>query len=776
MKRTRAKAPLAEPLEAVRAAAEAGDAAARLALANRLYFGDGVAPDDAEACRWMRSAAEAGIAEAQSKLGYFLRFGVGTPPDPKGAVPWFRRALRGGYAKAGYNLGELFRLGQDVPFRPRRARVYYARSVALGLEQACCGLALLHYDGHGVPKDRRRAAELLRRAVRAGDTDAVVATGRFFLGGEATAEDLAEAEERALALHRPGSLRSLHVLFALRREATPAPPPPPGLDAVEAELGRRQATGAASDVPRAVSLLEEAASAGCAEAARRLVLAYEGYRVGLPEDAGRAMTWCREGVRPGDCHACGVGQLTLEEDPSPEGARRGVALLDESARRGVPTACGFLGWAESLPPCPSVEHLEERALPLLRLGAAGGQASAARDLARLLDQIGGPERVAESLYWLRRYAARDTEAAFGLGTAYLRGRGVPASAAIGAAWLARAAGEGHAGAQATLAELLLGGRGVPRDVAAGADLARRAAEAGSGAGARHLGVIHEDGHGVPRDDAAAAGWYRKGAERGDQLSMGFLAALLFDGRGTAPDAAEAVSWLTKGRRGFGGGGHHLLALLLFRGEGTGPDPAEARRAFFRATRAEHLPSLFTTLEEEALRFRRAAVRPRDLRQRTEELAAAPEELPAPVALDAGLLVWNGEAGLAVDHARAAGLFRAAARQGNALAAACLSHALRREGDREGEREWLEAAARAGLAGAQRHLAFLLVATDQEEPSSPRVLALLESAAAQGDPYACATLADLLEEPGATGDAALAERVGLLRRCAREAGYPYPAPR
>jgi TPR repeat protein len=219
--------------------------------------------------------------------------------------------------------------------------------------------------------------------------------------------------------------------------------------------------------------------------------------------------------------------------------------------------------------------------------------------------------------------------------------------------------------------------------------------------------------------------------------MTCLASRLFDGRGCAPDPVEAVRWLEEARDDDDGFRHHLHALMLFRGEGTAPDPHRARALFARAATDLHLPSLFTSLEEEALRFRPAATRPRDLRERAEELAADPDALPAASALDLGLLFWSGDGSLSADPARAAALFGVAAR--------------------------------AGLAGAQRQLARRLLERGLERSGSPRVVTLLEDAAAQGDPIACGDLAAVLERTGSPDNAALLDRIRRLRLCAVEAG-------
>lgn len=836
-------------VDGVRAAAVAGDAAAQLDLANRHWYGDGVERDPEAAYRWMRKAAEAGLAEAQSKVGAFLRFGWGVPADPRAAIPWFRKALRGGYAKACYNLGELYRLGARVPYSPRRAWFFYSKAVELGQEAANYGLAVLCFEGRGVPRDEAKALGFLRRAMRGGDPEAIVEMGRFFRAGVAGPEDLAEAEARALSLHRPGDPDSLSVLFALRREATPEPPPPPFLEALNAELDRRQAIGrepkppeldeaglaalremadsgdaeasyllgrvllrstlvpvradhpaalaallraaetghaagafeagtllyrgwgVPQDVPRALALLETSARARNADAARFLALSFDRVGGNVPKDPEVAMGWWNEAARLGDRHACYVvGRMIIDGRPTPEERARGWQLIRFAAAHGFPLACGFLGVVEAAAALYLPITLGEDALQLLRLGAIRGDFEAALRLAEYLRKRGGPEGIAEALYWLHASARRDAAAARELACFHDAGLGVPRSSATAAAWLALASEEGDPEATVLLAVTLKAGTDVPRDAAAAIRLAKRAADAGYGLGARLLGTMYDDGNGVPRDGARAAAWFARGAELNDTPSRFFLANLLFDGRGVDPDPARAVELLKRAAAHRDVDAMHLLALMLFRGEGVSPDPARARTELLHAVDGRHIPSLFTTLEEEALRYRPAALRPRDLRGAIAKLAADSENLPAPTALELGLHYWNADAGLSEDRARAAALLRVAATKGSALAAACLSHALRLDGDEAGEMEWLEKAARSGLPGAQRHLAFRLVETGRATWEDARVVRLLESAADRGDVRACVRLVYLLGGPEEPAEPRAAERIRALKRCAEEGGW------
>lgn len=650
-----------------------------------------------------------------------------------------------------------------------------------------------HEMDPGPVREADERLDALRLEVAAGSDRAIVEMGRLFRAGKAGPADLAEAEERALARHRPGDLDSLRVLFELRREAATPPPPPPGLDAVRAELDRRQARhleneqpaaaafregvdlywsrGGERDVPGALALLESAAGAGNADAARFLAMAFDRDDGFVPRNRETAMRWYEEAARLGDAHGCFVaGRRVLDEDPTSEGQLRGLELVERAAALGFPHACGFLGRFRAWEAGSRRDLLEERAFPLLRLGAVRGDDQAAWTLACLLEMVGGPEGLREAAYWFHLIARRDERAARSLGFAYGRGAGVEQSDETATAWLALAAEEGDGEAAAQLARCFLDGCGVPRDPVVAASLAERAAAAGFGPGARLLGEIHTDGLGVPRDAAAAATWYRTGAEMGDAFSMYAFAAGLFDSVGVEPDPAAAAAWLEKADAA-GREGRPLLSLMLFRGEGTPPDPDRARRLFLLAATDEHLPTLFTTIEEEALRFRRAGTRPKRLQERIEEAARDLEALPAAAALDAGLMLWNGNADLVRDDAVAAELFRTAAEKGSALGAACLSHVLRFAGDLEGETEWLERAAAAGLPGAQRHLAVRLVETSRALKDDPPVVALLERAANGGDAIACAELARHLERTGAAADARGAERIAGLRTCAEEGGYP-----
>lgn len=106
------------------------------------------------------------------------------------------------------------------------------------------------------------------------------------------------------------------------------------------------------------------------------------------------------------------------------------------------------------------------------------------------------------------------EAAFLLGSAHDEALGVDEDPALAAAWLHRAADQGHVLAQHNLGNAYFAGRGVPRSDALAFYWWRRAATAGDAIAQLRLATMYEEGDGVPADREAAIRWYREAAARG----------------------------------------------------------------------------------------------------------------------------------------------------------------------------------------------------------------------------------------------------------------------
>ena len=101
-------------IDALRARAEQGDAAAQFDLGVMYANGYGVQQDYAEAVRWYRLAADQGLAVAQHGLGRMYANGAGVPQDYAEAAKWHRLAADQGHAIAQVFLGLMYVIGRGV--------------------------------------------------------------------------------------------------------------------------------------------------------------------------------------------------------------------------------------------------------------------------------------------------------------------------------------------------------------------------------------------------------------------------------------------------------------------------------------------------------------------------------------------------------------------------------------------------------------------------------------------------------------------------------------
>ena len=123
-------------LEAIRQAAERGDADAQFALGVRNSEGRGVPQDDVEAARWFREAAEQDHADAQYVLGARYALGQGVPQDDAQAVLWLRRAAEQDHVFAQVDLGYMYTLGQGVSQDDVEAARWFRRAAEQGHAEA----------------------------------------------------------------------------------------------------------------------------------------------------------------------------------------------------------------------------------------------------------------------------------------------------------------------------------------------------------------------------------------------------------------------------------------------------------------------------------------------------------------------------------------------------------------------------------------------------------------------------------------------------------------
>ena len=89
--------------EALRQAAERGEASAQFIVATRYLDGEGVAQDLTQAAHWYQKAALAGLAPAQYRLATLFERGRGVPQDAATAMGWYQRAAEQGNVKDMHN-------------------------------------------------------------------------------------------------------------------------------------------------------------------------------------------------------------------------------------------------------------------------------------------------------------------------------------------------------------------------------------------------------------------------------------------------------------------------------------------------------------------------------------------------------------------------------------------------------------------------------------------------------------------------------------------------
>ena len=145
--------------------------------------------------------------------------------------------------------------------------------------------------------------------------------------------------------------------------------------------------------------------------------------------------------------------------------------------------------------------------------------------------------------WYRKAAEQgDADAQNSLAMCYYMGQGVAKDAAEAVKWYRKAAEQNSAIAQCSLGYAYQNGEGVSKDPSEAMKWYRKAAEQGLAEAQYNLGVYYDNGAGVTKDEAEAVNWYRKAAEQGDAVAQGSLAMCYYRGQGVTKDDVEAMKW------------------------------------------------------------------------------------------------------------------------------------------------------------------------------------------------------------------------------------------
>ncbi|WAW09860.1 sel1 repeat family protein [Oxalobacter vibrioformis] len=153
---------------AVLAAAEGGNPAAQLQMANMLLDGDGIEPDKDKAVKWVNQSVAQGYAPAMHVLSMMYMTGEGVAKDEEEALKWMRKAADAGSDAAQFNQGLYFQNLSGDRASYMRARFWYTKSAEQGNPAAQVNLGRMYEQGMGVPADMGLAAKWYLAAARQG--------------------------------------------------------------------------------------------------------------------------------------------------------------------------------------------------------------------------------------------------------------------------------------------------------------------------------------------------------------------------------------------------------------------------------------------------------------------------------------------------------------------------------------------------------------------------------------------------------------------------------
>ncbi|MDR7225316.1 peptidoglycan-binding protein [Aminobacter aminovorans] len=189
--------------EALRQAANAGDAKALYEMGSRYAEARGANADMKAASQWYEKAAELGFAPAQYRIGNMYEKGNGVERDAIKAKTWYQLAAAQGNASAMHNLAVLFAMGADGTVDNDSANRWFTSAAELGVKDSQFNLGILAAKGVGMKQNLEESYKWLAIVARQGDKDA--AAKRDEIAKALKPEQLKRAEETT-ALWQPKPL------------------------------------------------------------------------------------------------------------------------------------------------------------------------------------------------------------------------------------------------------------------------------------------------------------------------------------------------------------------------------------------------------------------------------------------------------------------------------------------------------------------------------------------------------------------------------------------
>jgi TPR repeat protein len=253
-----------------------------------------------------------------------------------------------------------------------------------------------------------------------------------------------------------------------------------------------------------------------------------------------------------------------------------------------------------------------------------------------------------------------------LGLCYERGQGVLKDAIEARRLYHLAAEQGDSDAKACLGCAYMSGSCGPQDFSLAMHWLCRAADKGHSIAEHDIGHLFRNGLGVPRDLHAAASWFSRAAARGFELAKTCLLELAVEG---VPEATAALH-----RLGIDAPLSAADAAVVAEGRCPLGD-LKAQRAVTAKWRKQPLAKLLAAAEAGdhgaqyslGLRLYEGSGCAQDLAQALVWLRRSAAGNVAEAQSWLGLILFNGECGVSVDHNHAARLLKQSAEQGYAPA-------------------------------------------------------------------------------------------------------------
>ncbi len=537
---------MAKAVEAYQAAADMGDPWSMVELGRILATGDGVPADfDRGKDLLMKAITVEGDSRgfAYETLGDALLAASGDARDVPAAVANFRSASDLGSTGAMFKIAAILRNGDGVAVDAAGARDALLSAIAAGAaERGWLELGTLYAAGPTDIRDPVNAAAAYERAVELGNPWAMIELAAILGNGEGVPADLPRAESllrQAAGLGGDSAQSALVLLGDLYR-------------------------GPGKSPTKAISTYRAAVDLGSGGAMLKLAAMLRAGEAG-PPDFGTAQALLRQAIDAGQGRWgwSALGALAADPDNPDRNMQEAAAAYAKAAELGDPWSMVTLGEMLSSGDDLPVDYAQAIAL-LAEAGALGG------DSAQLAYSTLG------SVY-------RDSPAPY-------------QDLAKAAGAFGKAAELGDAPSMLTLARMYRIGEGVAADHEVARKYLQMAVSAGAALqGWAELGALYADPQSPIHDPAAAMEAYQAAVDLGDAWSTIALARLMGASTGTPTDFGRAVELLEAvAEQGGDAAGPAYLALGDLYLAAAEPDrnPAKAAQAYGKGADLKDTDSMF----------------------------------------------------------------------------------------------------------------------------------------------------------------------------------------